>query len=151
MLENEKQGKKCRKMLQQYVQEVLTNPTVLSNKIALFLTTHTLPTTLLAIPELYIESALLVLYSFTDELAQNEKQMSTILATAVQNSPDNSISSILAVTILNKLVKKQQGFKAEYLQFLRVMARKFAGNVGMLIALMRGFYTFSSEEELIIK
>lgn len=54
------------------------------------------------------------------------------------------------MTVLNKLVKKQQGFKAEYLLFLRAMARKFAGNVGMLIALMRGFYTFSSEEELII-
>jgi hypothetical protein len=66
MLENEKQSKKCKKMLQQYVQEVITSPTILPNKVSQFLNAHSLPATLLAIPDLYIESALLILYSFTD-------------------------------------------------------------------------------------
>jgi hypothetical protein len=132
-------------MLQQYVQEVLTNPTALPIKVTNFLNAYNLPATLLAFPQLYQESALLVLYSFTDELAQNDKQISTILAAVVQNSPANSIEAIMAVTVLNKLVKKQEGFKAEYLIFLRGVSRKFAANIGMLIVLMRGFYSFSSE------
>lgn len=62
---------------------------------------------LLNIPEIYFESSLFILYSFTDELVQNEKQISMILGSNIQNSPKNSIDAILSIMILNKLVKKQ--------------------------------------------
>jgi hypothetical protein len=38
----------------------------------------------------------------------------------------------------------------EYLLFLKEMVGKYAGNVGMLLAIARGVYTYSSSEELIL-
>lgn len=72
-----------------------------------------------------------------------------ILGSNIQNSPKNSIDSILSIMILNKLVKKQpQSYKRQYLLFLRQMTQKYESNIGMLIALMRGLYSFSSQNQL---
>lgn len=73
-----------------------------------------------------------------------------VLGNSIQSSPPNSIEAVLSATVLNKLVKKQPNSKGDYLLFLRSMSSKFADNIGMLIALMRGFYSFSSESDLII-
>lgn len=74
-----------------------------------------------------------------------------VLGYEVQNSPANSIDSILSVTILNKLIKKQsKAAQNDYLIFLRAMTQKFSDNIGMLIALMRGYYTYLSDDELLV-
>jgi hypothetical protein len=68
-----------------------------------------------------------------------------VLGSNIQNSPKNSIDAILSIMILNKLVKKQpESYRREYLLFLRQMTQKYEHNIGMLIALMRGIYSFSS-------
>lgn len=74
-----------------------------------------------------------------------------VLGYEVQNSPANSIDSILSVTILNKLIKNQtKTAQHDYLVFLRTMTQNYSDNIGMLIALMRGYYTYSNEDELLI-
>jgi hypothetical protein len=53
-------------MLIQYIQEILTNLTIINGKVSQFLNTYHLPNNVLSVPQIYVESALLILYSFTD-------------------------------------------------------------------------------------
>lgn len=135
----------------QFINEILNNLNSVPLKVNQFLSTFNLPAALLNVHQIYIESALFILYSFTGELVENEKDICMVLGYEVQNSPANSIDSILSVTILNKLIKKQpKAAHQDYLIFLRTMTQKFHENIGMLVALMRGYYTYSNDDELLV-
>lgn len=66
------------------------------------------------------------------------------LGNKIKDGPADSIENILAVSILNKIMKSQsEADKKTYFVFLQQQASFYLQNIGMVIAIMRGLYDFS--------
>ena len=57
---------------------------------------------------------------------------------------------ILEVIILNKCLKNLPQYQSHYACFLREIVSHYSNNVGMLIAIARGLYSYSSPNEYAI-
>jgi hypothetical protein len=66
-------------MLIQFINDILTNLGSISGKVSQFLVAYKMPQVVLSIHQIYIESALFILYSFTEELVENHKEICVIL------------------------------------------------------------------------
>lgn len=68
LIDHNKYGKKCIDFLRDYSTQIFLNLQNIEANVESYLKNKHLPNRTLSIPELYTESALFILYSFTDEL-----------------------------------------------------------------------------------
>ena len=150
LIETPKYGRKCKELLTEYIEVVLANLNAIHENVTTFLAKHSLPLEKVKTAEIYTESALFILNSFTDELLKGKvDEMSVILGNEVKASAPQSIDTILAVLILTKSLRTSPTkAKAFYLSFLRESIEKYSSNIGMLIAISRGIYQLSPIPEL---